>query len=94
MNNILSVFLRAVLAATLYTGLSFNACWASFTLEFENSIQFLKNNITIEHLDKDHFKGTAATTDWTSNKENTTYLLEGIVLWTDPAKYYVELIGS
>lgn len=73
-------FSKTILAVVL---LASNSCWAGFIFELQNSLNFAKTDVTIENLDRGDFKETACTTDWTSNKEFLTYLLNGELIYVD-----------
>lgn len=93
MKNLFSLFSKSLSLGLVYSGLLFNTSWAELTLEVKNSFAFSKSDITILHLDKNRYKGTAATSDWLSNKNGVTYLFKGIALWIDPSNYYFEAEG-
>lgn len=68
--------------------LSSAACFADVSFKLDNSIEFTKSNLTVEHLDHGNFRGTAATTDWIANKEFKTFVLKPELYWVGK-KFYV-----
>lgn len=79
---------NVIQATVLLVGLAFNTCYANLSFVLRDSFNFLKNNVTIEHPDKHNFKKAAFTSDWKSDKEIYTYVIDGRVIWQDPSHFY------
>lgn len=77
-------FPKIVLATLLQMAFSSNMGWADFSFELQNTINFTKTNQATENLDRNkYFEGTAATSEWRSNKELKTYLIRGELIYVD-----------
>jgi hypothetical protein len=81
MTTINKSFSLAMLAVLL----AHTSCLAAgWSFQLNNSFNFTKANLTVEHLDRCRYEGTAATTDWTSSRNFTTFLLSPELIWQSP----------
>ncbi len=94
MFKIRNSFPKIILATVLQMALSSNICWADFSFELQNSFNFTKTNVATENLDKKKFEGTAATTGWRSNKEFTTYLLNGELVYVNTDLHFYAKVAA
>ncbi len=83
------------LTLLLATLLPVSTCSAELSFRLNQFFTFTKTNNIIEHLDHDKFVFTACTTDWTSSRDFTTYILEPEFIWVNKSKtWYAKASGN
>lgn len=79
---------------TLVLSLVSGICWGDLTFEFQTEVDFTKTTMTTDNLDHRCFEGTNYTGAWTDNKNFTTYVLNGQVIWVPTDTQFYGLVSG
>gem|GEM_PF-6465154 len=79
---VMTAILHLILMPSSLVGWSFDSnSLAGWSFEVKNGFSFGRGDTTVEHLDRNRYKGTAVTTEWTAGRNLCTYLITPEVIW-------------